>query len=54
MMQGLCEISLPGLVEVEPDHIVRCHLYTEEGKAWMLERGEKKEIGQVPKAVTTF
>ena len=54
MMQNLCEVVLPELIEIEPGHIVRCHLYTEAGKAWMQERGEKKEISKMPKAVTTI
>ena len=37
-MQGLCEIEVPGLLELEPGHIIMCHLYTEEGKAFLAQR----------------
>ena len=50
-MIGLCESVLPDLIEIEPGHLVRCHLYSEEGKAWMAERGEKRVIGSVPKGI---
>ena len=50
-MLGLCESILPDLVETEPGHSVRCHLYTDEGKAWMAERGDKRVIGTVPKDI---
>ena len=46
-MQGLCDVVLPAIIEVEPGHDVRCHIYTEEGKAWMQKHG-KREIGKIP------
>jgi peptide/nickel transport system ATP-binding protein/oligopeptide transport system ATP-binding protein len=48
-MEGLCERVLPSIVEIEPGHDVRCHIYTEEGKAWMQQHGEKREISTMPK-----
>ena len=48
-MQGLCESVLPDVLEIEPGHMVRCHIYTEEGKAWMQKHGELREIGKIPK-----
>ena len=48
-MEGLCETVLPNIVEIEPGHDVRCHIYTEEGKAWMQQHGEKREISTMPK-----
>ncbi|MCK5142035.1 MAG: ABC transporter ATP-binding protein, partial [Candidatus Heimdallarchaeota archaeon] len=48
-MEGLCETTLPSIVEIEPGHDVRCHIYTEEGKAWMQQHGEKREISTMPK-----
>ncbi|MCG3225367.1 MAG: ABC transporter ATP-binding protein [Candidatus Heimdallarchaeota archaeon] len=50
-MQGLCDVILPAIIEVEPGHDVRCHIYSEEGKAWMQKHGQKREIGKVPKAI---
>jgi peptide/nickel transport system ATP-binding protein/oligopeptide transport system ATP-binding protein len=46
-MHGLCDVILPDIIEVEPGHDVRCHIYTEEGKAWMQKHG-KREIGKIP------
>ena len=48
-MEGLCEYHLPDIIEIEPGHHVRCHIYTEEGKAWMQQHGEKREIATMPK-----
>ncbi len=48
-MEGLCEAVVPSIVEIEPGHDVRCHIYTEEGKAWMQQHGEKREISTLPK-----
>ena len=48
-MEGLCETVLPSIVEIEPGHDVRCHIYTEEGKAWMQQHGEKRQISTMPK-----
>ncbi|MHA1201515.1 MAG: ABC transporter ATP-binding protein [Candidatus Heimdallarchaeaceae archaeon] len=48
-MEGLCETVLPSIVTIEPGHDVRCHIYTEEGKAWMQKHGEKREISTMPK-----
>ncbi len=48
-MEGLCERVLPDIVTIEPGHDVRCHIYTEEGKAWMQQHGEKREISVMPK-----
>ena len=47
-MQGLCDVLLPAIIEVEPGHDIRCHIYTEEGKAWMQKHGQKREIGKIP------
>ncbi len=51
-MQGLCDVVLPSIIEVEPGHDVRCHIYTEEGKAWMQKHG-KREIGKIPSKEAT-
>ena len=50
-MQGLCDVVLPAIIEAEPGHDVRCHIYSEEGKAWMQKHGQRREIGKVPKAI---
>lgn len=47
-MQDLCDVVLPSIIEVEPGHDIRCHIYTEEGKAWMQKHGQKREIGKIP------
>ncbi|NPD88682.1 MAG: ABC transporter ATP-binding protein [Asgard group archaeon] len=47
-MQGLCDVILPSIIEVEPGHDIRCHIYTEEGKAWMQKHGQQREIGKIP------
>jgi peptide/nickel transport system ATP-binding protein/oligopeptide transport system ATP-binding protein len=51
-MEGLCDTILPSIVTIEPGHDVRCHIYTEEGKAWMQQHGEKREISTMPKKAT--
>ncbi|MHA1259637.1 MAG: ABC transporter ATP-binding protein [Candidatus Heimdallarchaeaceae archaeon] len=43
-MEGLCEKDLPPLIELEPGHRVRCHIYTDEGKAWMQLNNMKKAL----------
>ncbi|MHA1953072.1 MAG: ABC transporter ATP-binding protein [Candidatus Heimdallarchaeaceae archaeon] len=46
-MQGLCDVILPAIIEVEPGHDVRCHIYSEEGKGWMEKHGQQREIGKI-------
>ena len=52
-MEGLCEVILPDVTEIETGHRVRCHIYTNEGKDWMQEHGEKREIRKIPKAIAS-
>ncbi|MHA1406468.1 MAG: ABC transporter ATP-binding protein [Candidatus Heimdallarchaeaceae archaeon] len=52
-MEGLCEKDLPPLIELEPGHRVRCHIYTDEGKAWMQEHGQTREISKMPKTMAS-
>ncbi|MHA1115951.1 MAG: ABC transporter ATP-binding protein [Candidatus Heimdallarchaeum aukensis] len=34
-IKGLCEVKVPEFIEIEPGHELMCHLYTEEGKAYL-------------------
>ncbi len=49
-MEGLCESVLPEVLEIESGHKVRCHIYSDAGKAWMQKHGEAREIGKIPKS----
>ena len=45
-MKGLCEEKIPEIIEIEPGHHVMCHLYTEEGKAYLAARNLDTEAYQ--------
>ncbi len=43
-MRGLCEKKVPEIITIEPGHEVMCHLYTEEGKAYLAEHKDHPRI----------